>query len=213
MRPSCRWIVRAARGLGVAERARRISPAVLGVFDVSPMTRLAVGPPGRAFPPRRDRKRPKPSRDSSSPTTRASSAIIPAKAIRSIPWSKSEAATELSKRSSDRRQSTIWCAARASSTSTPMGRSANWRRVGPNSLQSWPRRGAQRTDAARPHYTSCSAADGPAPLSRAREAATLCYWPAADVCNSSCAAAGPISAGDSTLAGRPAASHSCARQV
>jgi phospholipid transport system substrate-binding protein len=36
-------VVRAARGLGVAERARRISPAVLGAFDVGTMTRLAVG--------------------------------------------------------------------------------------------------------------------------------------------------------------------------
>ena len=36
--------VSAARGLGVAERARRISSAVLGAFDIGAMTRLAVGP-------------------------------------------------------------------------------------------------------------------------------------------------------------------------
>jgi phospholipid transport system substrate-binding protein len=36
--------VNAARGLGVAERARRIAPAILGAFDIAAMTRLAVGP-------------------------------------------------------------------------------------------------------------------------------------------------------------------------
>jgi phospholipid transport system substrate-binding protein len=42
-------VVKAARGLGVAERARRISPAVLGAFDVGTMTRLAVGPAWSSF--------------------------------------------------------------------------------------------------------------------------------------------------------------------
>ena len=42
-------VVTAARGLGVAERARRISPAVLGAFDVGTMTRLAVGPAWSSF--------------------------------------------------------------------------------------------------------------------------------------------------------------------
>lgn len=42
-------VVSAARGLGVAERARRISPAVLGAFDVGTMTRLAVGPDWSRF--------------------------------------------------------------------------------------------------------------------------------------------------------------------
>ena len=42
-------IVTAASGLGVGERARRISPAVLGVFDVGTMTRLAVGPDWSRF--------------------------------------------------------------------------------------------------------------------------------------------------------------------
>jgi phospholipid transport system substrate-binding protein len=42
-------VVTAARGLGVAERARRISPAVLGAFDIGTMTRLAVGPAWSGF--------------------------------------------------------------------------------------------------------------------------------------------------------------------
>jgi phospholipid transport system substrate-binding protein len=42
-------VVQAARGLGVAERARRIAPAVLGAFDVGTMTRLAVGPAWSGF--------------------------------------------------------------------------------------------------------------------------------------------------------------------
>jgi phospholipid transport system substrate-binding protein len=42
-------VVTAARGLGVAERARRISPAVLGAFDIGTMTRLAVGPAWSSF--------------------------------------------------------------------------------------------------------------------------------------------------------------------
>ncbi len=41
--------VNAARGLGVAERARRISSAVLGAFDIGTMTRLAVGPAWSRF--------------------------------------------------------------------------------------------------------------------------------------------------------------------
>jgi phospholipid transport system substrate-binding protein len=41
--------VRAAQGLGVAERARRIAPAVLGTFDIGTMTRLAVGPDWSRF--------------------------------------------------------------------------------------------------------------------------------------------------------------------
>ncbi len=41
--------VDAARGLGVAERARRISSAVLGAFDIGTMTRLAVGPAWSRF--------------------------------------------------------------------------------------------------------------------------------------------------------------------
>jgi phospholipid transport system substrate-binding protein len=42
-------VVKAAQGLGVAERARRISPAVLSAFDVGTMTRLAVGPAWSGF--------------------------------------------------------------------------------------------------------------------------------------------------------------------
>ncbi len=41
--------VTAARSLGVAERARRISSAVLGAFDIDTMTRLAVGPAWSRF--------------------------------------------------------------------------------------------------------------------------------------------------------------------
>jgi phospholipid transport system substrate-binding protein len=41
--------VSAARGLGVAERARRISSAVLGAFDIGTMTQLAVGPAWSRF--------------------------------------------------------------------------------------------------------------------------------------------------------------------
>lgn len=41
--------VSAARGLGVAERARRISSAVFGAFDIGTMTRLAVGPAWSRF--------------------------------------------------------------------------------------------------------------------------------------------------------------------
>jgi phospholipid transport system substrate-binding protein len=41
--------VNAARGLGVAERARRISSAVFGAFDIGTMTRLAVGPAWSRF--------------------------------------------------------------------------------------------------------------------------------------------------------------------
>jgi phospholipid transport system substrate-binding protein len=41
--------VNAARGLGVAERARRISSAVLAAFDIGTMTRLAVGPAWSRF--------------------------------------------------------------------------------------------------------------------------------------------------------------------
>ena len=37
------------RWLGVAERARRIAPAVLGTFDIGTMTRLAVGPDWSRF--------------------------------------------------------------------------------------------------------------------------------------------------------------------
>lgn len=42
-------VVKASRGLGVAERARRISPAVLAAFDIGTMTRLAVGPSWSRF--------------------------------------------------------------------------------------------------------------------------------------------------------------------
>ena len=41
--------VTAARGLGVAERARRISSAVRGAFDIGAMTELAVGPAWSRF--------------------------------------------------------------------------------------------------------------------------------------------------------------------
>lgn len=41
--------VTAARGLGVAERARHISAAILSAFDIATMTRLAVGPSWSSF--------------------------------------------------------------------------------------------------------------------------------------------------------------------
>ncbi len=41
--------VSAARGLGVAERARRISPAIHSAFDIGTMTQLAVGPAWARF--------------------------------------------------------------------------------------------------------------------------------------------------------------------
>jgi phospholipid transport system substrate-binding protein len=41
--------VAAARGLGVAERARRIASAILSAFDIATMTRLAVGPAWSGF--------------------------------------------------------------------------------------------------------------------------------------------------------------------
>jgi phospholipid transport system substrate-binding protein len=41
--------VAAARGLGVAERARRISSAIMSAFDIASMTRLAVGPAWSSF--------------------------------------------------------------------------------------------------------------------------------------------------------------------
>src|SRR5260370_20711863 len=38
-----------SRGLSVADRARRISPAILGMFDIGTMVRLAVGPAWSRF--------------------------------------------------------------------------------------------------------------------------------------------------------------------
>ena len=42
-------VVKAARGLGIAERARRISSSILGTLDIGAMTRLAVGPEWASF--------------------------------------------------------------------------------------------------------------------------------------------------------------------
>ena len=41
--------VNAARGLSVAERARHISPAIAGAFDIASKTRLSVGRPWSSF--------------------------------------------------------------------------------------------------------------------------------------------------------------------
>ncbi len=41
--------VTAAKGLGVAERAKRISAAIMSAFDIAGMTRIAVGPAWTKF--------------------------------------------------------------------------------------------------------------------------------------------------------------------